>query len=361
MKFKTQTIRENAKIISTIPTDFVYLDVENNTIYFANEKHALQLHTEFEDVKDDEKKVFVIKKQDFMHTINFAEEINLKANYKYIVNQAKGIFAHNEELANILTSIRVMFTQKDTYVDMFTLNENLVEKITRGSIFISGEDKDIFKNLNIQNKKVFSSSLCRIYSDDIDVETDGIIPQEVVKSLLQLGVGTKVMNNENSYLVIKDDISVYYSTPDNLQFIPLNTENFQKKYLNIKSNTNDIVFNTQEFLEKLGFITYYACAKYSNNPNNLVTLKFVDNKCVLLVGEENSIDLDYENFEKIEEFESEEDFVIHFNSIALKDMVSKLGNKKETFTLHKSQDFDDKFFVLSFGGNEDVILTMLNI
>lgn len=356
MKFKTEIIRNNLKICSSLG-DFVFLDVENNNVYLSSDNQAVQLGIEFENIKDDEKKVFVISKDDFLHICSFTEEITLNAKYQYVGGVAKGKFEHNETFIDVLDSIKIMFEQQDSYESMFTLDTVIMDKISRGSIFVNPDDsKAMQRNLNIKDGKIFSTSLYRMYFGDIgEVTTDAIIPSEVVKFLLQLGVGAELKNNSDSFLLTKDNISMYFSTMQNVEFLPVLEESFQSRLLPI-FDTNAITFEIKDLITKLNFINFYA----KNTPNNLAFLKVSDDgQALLSTNDENSVEVDTVEIKKIED--NDDEFSLPFDSLSLQNILTKLSKGgNDNVTVYASRDNGTKLFVLSFSESEKVIMSKIN-
>lgn len=351
MKFETAKIKENLKTINCIDTDVIYLDVKSGKMYLSSSNTAMEMKIEFSDVTDED--VFVLNKTDFLHIVQYADVIVLKSDYSYIANMAKGKFDHNDSYKDVVESIKINFDNSSSYEDLFEITEDNYEKIVNGSIFVKTSDIDKSNRfLNIQNGYVFSSSEYRIYMNKIDIPTNSLIHGDILQNIFAMGVGTKIKSNEDSILITKDDMSVYYSTMKDVEFLPLLSERFQNRINGIMNDVSMIKFNTDEFVNKLKFIDFYS----KNNPNNLVCLKEDNGKFKLVANENSSIEI-----EVIEsEYKEEGEFDLPFNSNSVLDMLLKVGKNYKEFTLHASKDNSNKLFIFEFG-DERTIFTKLNI
>lgn len=354
MRFKTSAIQQNIKTVTNMESDFVYLDVKENKMYLSSENQALQLQVDFEEVTDEE--VFVISKADFLHIATFAEEIELKSDYTFKAGNSKGKFEQNENYVEVLDSIKVMFTQSAGYFVLFDVDEKIMNLLTRGGIFVRPEDTKVqCQNLNIQQGYVFSSSVFRIYVNTFPIEADGIIHADVLKFILQLGEGTSVKKNNDSFLLEKEGIALYFSSLRSVDFLPVLSEKFQEKYKAVFGTTK-ITFALKELQSKLEFISFYA----RKNPSALTFLNIEDERVTLSVNKTSDVSVDVDSIEYIEK--SDKEFQLPFNSITMLEIISKLGKGIDKVTLYASKDNDNsKLFVLSFGETENVILTKINI
>lgn len=351
MKFETTKIKSNLKTINCIDTDILYLDVKANKMYLSSSNTAMEMNIEFTDVSDE--KVFVLNKTDFLHIVQYADVVELNSDYSYKANVAKGKFEHNDTFEDVLESIKINFDKSSSYKDLFEITEDNYEKLVNASIFVKPSDVNASNRfLNIQNGYIFSASDYRIYFNKIDIDTDSMIHGDILQNIFTLGVGTKVKSNEDSIFITKDDVSVYYSTMRDVDFLPLLSEKFQTRINGIMNNVSTIKFNTNEFVEKLKFIDFYS----KNNPNSLVCLKEDEGKLKLVASENATIVVD-----SIEsEYKEEGEFNLPFNSNYALDMLLKVGKNYEEFTLHASKDNSNKLFIFDFG-DERTIFTKLNV
>lgn len=353
MKFKTDAIISNQKIMANLG-DFVYLDVDNNKLYMASDNQALMLKINFEDATESEK-VFVISKAEFLHIAQFAEEIELNSDYSFIAGDSKGKFDRNENYFEVLDSIRVMFSQSDSYESLFEVDDNLLKLLTRGSIFVNAEDsREISQNLDIQNGYIFSSSLYRVYLNTFPMPIEGIIHASILKFIFQLGLGTKVSKNRDSFLLENTDVSLYFSSMREVSFLPILSEKFQNGFKNLLEKTK-ITFNLEELKRKLDFVSFYARKK----PSGLTYLNIgADGKVRLLVDENNAVEVETV---EIQSGADEGEFNLPFNSISLLEIISKLMKDHENVSLYASTDNStSKLFLLTFGETETVILSKIN-
>lgn len=352
MKFSTKNLIKNLKLISI--GDFVYLDVPNNLIYFADEKSAVRVRVSFEGVTDE--KIFVISRNDFIHIISFAEEVELKSNYTYFAGSAKGKFEHNSNFDSVMDSIAVHFDQSSSYDTICTVNSSILRSIQRASIFVSdNSNKEMEKYLNIKDNFIFSSSNFRIYKNNFSLfNGDFLFSSEMLKFIQIMGENTQIKKNENSFFLEKDDLSVYLTSKNRIDFLPLLEDRISNE-INKVFATNKIEINTKEFLKVLNFINFYS----KNHPSNLAYLDISDNKLVISTVTNNSISMDITNIEEIETVE--ENDKIAFNSINVQNIISKLGAEQETITLYISRSNSIKLFILQFSENEIVILTKINV
>ena len=107
MKFSTKAIKDNLKTICSIGSDYAYIDVSNQKIYFSNEKTTLQLGVTFEDVTDE--KIMVISNNDFIHICSYTDNVNLKSDYSYVADGVKGKFTKNDSYIDVVESLKVSF------------------------------------------------------------------------------------------------------------------------------------------------------------------------------------------------------------------------------------------------------------
>lgn len=351
MRFSTVAIKQNLKTILSAESDFIYLDVGENKMYFSTDSQALCLDLRFEDVTDE--KVFVISKSDFLHIASFVDEIELKSNYKYKAGPCKGSFSKNENYVSALDSIKVMFSHSDDYETLFKVDSEILELISRGSIFVNPEDsRTQCQNLDIQDGNIFSSSMFRIYINKFPIDGEGIIHHNVLKFILQLGEGTIVKKNSDSFLLVNEGIAMYFSSLRSETFLPILSEKFQNSYKAV-FDTTKIVFSLRELKSKLEFISFYAKKK----PSALTHLEIKDGKVSFSVSEENTVNVEAE---EIGEFEGSE-FVIPFNSVSMLEIISKLSKGVEKVSLYAKGDDSMMIFVLSFSENENVVLSKIKV
>ena len=356
MVFSTSKIVSNAKIINNLNSDYVFLDVKNSKIYLSNNKTALQIEVEFSDVKDDENKIFVIGREDFMHICLFTPNIHLSSDYKYKSDDGKikGKFTSKEDFADTLESVKIMFDNKDSYKEFFTLSDSLYESVSRSSIFVDGENiKNCFRCLDIKDGYSFSSSDFRVYRNKIDVSTNGIIEAEVVRFILSLGIGTKVYNNNDSYLLEKDGIEMYFSTMSDVEYIPVLENAFKNKYESLFEK-NSLKFKVEELLKKMDFVTYYAKV----NPNNFAYLNYKDGKVFISTNEENSFEIESLGVDIVEDCE---ELKIPFNALSFLNIIQKLQKNIEEVTIYVSSEDSMKLFLIKFTDEELVILAKINV
>lgn len=359
MKFSTAMINSYARIVSTLNTEYIYLDVANGLFYSAGDRQAMKLAMDFTDVKDDEKKVYVIGKDDFLHISCFTDELEMDSSYRYVSSdgQTKGKFAHNEDQSDTLSSISEMFDQKDDYVKMFRLTDeisDIYDALNRGMLFVDGNSNNpCFRNLNIRNGNVCSSSDFRIYIRKVKSDAEGLIHADVLKFILQLGYDTEVYNNRDSYLIEKEGISLYFSTVCGTEYIPIDNENFKAKYLDVFKSTK-IVFSPQELSSKLQFLSFYA----KNNPSTLAYMKVKDNTVTLYANTENSVNVNAKCIEYNEGTEGE--FILPFNSSSMITILQKLSSGKDVSLFFSKEEFR-KLFILQFSDDEFVILAKVSV
>ena len=113
--------------------------------------------------------------------------------------------------------------------------------------------------------------------DDIDMAEDkeGLLSNEVLKSIQSLGIGAIVKSNNDSYLCTNAQRSIfeYFSTPNNVDFHPVLEDKFKTKIEQVKT-FNKITVNIEELRSKLDYISFYS----SRNPNSLTNLIVEDGK-----------------------------------------------------------------------------------
>lgn len=364
MRISTKSFIENMKSISVVISDFIYIDCtdeKNYAFYVSTDTQAMKIPLDISDVKEDEKKIYVINKSEFMHLIQYANgEIILNSDYSYFANDnaVKGKFESNDGYAEELESRKILFDHENEYEDFMEVTPSIMEGINNGAIFVSPDSaKPSERFLDIQSKKVFSYSKFRIYINDIDVEHDGLLSNEVIKSIQSLGIGAIVKNNNDSFLITNAQRSIfeYFSTPTDIDFHPVLSEGFQSK-INATLGFNKITMNIEELKGKLDYISFYA----SKNPNSMCFLNMnSDNKISLSTDENTFVDISVENIEKTESFEN---LSVPFDCSVLQLITSKVGKESETINMYVSSSSENKLVLISFGDSKEmVIIAKLNV
>ena len=363
MKIFTKAIVENLKSISNVVADFIYIDCtdeSNYALYVSTDVQAMKVPLEISDVKDDEKKIYVINKVEFTHLVPYVSEfINLSSDYSYNANNnaIKGKFESNDGYAEELESRKMLFDHESEYADFMEVTPSIMNGITSGSIFVSPDSiKPSERYLDIQKSKVFSYSKMKIYINDIDVQNDGILSSEVIKSIQSLGVGAIVKNNNDSYLLTNAQRSIfeYFSTANDVDFHPVLSEQFQAKINNVMT-FNRFAFNIEELRGKLDYIIFYA----QRNPNSMCYLTVNDGKVSLSTDENTFVDIPVIEMNMTEEFEK---MSVPFDCSALQLVTSKVGKECENLNMFVSSKEENKLILITFGDtNETVIIAKLNV
>lgn len=350
MVFETNDLRKYSKTIGLLNTDYVYLDVPNSKIYIADDKTAIEVDVKFRDVSDDENKVFVISKMDFMHVVNFTLSLYMNSKYQYTseTNQIKGKFENSNDESDVVDSIKLMFDEKNAYNEFCTFDEDFIEKLMRAFVFVDVDNlKTDFRYIDIKDGYIFSSSKMRIYKNKLNVINDGLIDGNFIKFFMQFGVGTKLYNKENSYLLKSDNISIYLSTMNDVNYLPVLEENFKPRYERL-FDENWAEFSCKDTLNKLNYIYFYA----KNNPNSLINFTLTKDKCVIS-SLANEIEL------PIISSSIEKEIIIPCDSSALVTIFEKI--KSKNFKIYFSSDEEYKLFSLRFNEDELVILAKINV
>ena len=364
MKISTKPFSENLKSITNVIADFVYIDCtdeSNYAFYVSTDTQAMKIPLEITDVTDDEKQIYVINKIEFTHLVSYAKEfITLNADYSYTANngQIKGKFEKNEGYAEELESRKVLFDNEDEYEEFMEVTPSIMNAITSGGIFVAPDSiKPSERFLDIQHSKVFSYSNYKIYMDDIDMEDgkEGLLSNEVLKSIQSLGIGAIVKSNNDSYLCTNAQRSIfeYFSTPNDVDFHPLFSEKFQKKLEESKS-FNKISFNIEELRAKLDYLSFYA----NKNPNKMCYLNIKDDEKFFISTDENTFVEVSAEITKTEEFD---EMSVPIDCSAMQLILSKVGKDAETWNMYISNNPSNKLIITTFGdSNETVILAKLN-
>ena len=230
MKIYSKALVENLKAISGIVCDFVYLDTtdsSNYALYISTDVQAVKVPLEITDVANDEQKIYVISKIEFCHLVPYVNEyLVLNGDYSYNTNNGaiKGKFESNSAYEGELESRKSIFDNEDSYTDFAEITPTVFQNIMSGSIFVAPDSvKPSEKFLDIKDGKVFSYSKMRIYINDIAVENEGLLSNEVIKSIQSLGIGTIIKKNDESLLLTNPQRSIfeYFSTPNNVEFHPV--------------------------------------------------------------------------------------------------------------------------------------------
>ena len=193
--------------------------------------------------------------------------------------------------------------------------------------------------------------------DDIDMEDgkEGLLSNEVLKSIQSLGIGAIVKSNNDSYLCTNAQRSIfeYFSTPNDVDFHPLFSEKFQKKLEESKS-FNKISFNIEELRAKLDYLSFYA----NKNPNKMCYLNIKDDEKFFISTDENTFVEVSAEITKTEEFD---EMSVPIDCSAMQLILSKVGKDAETWNMYISNNPLNKLIITTFGdSNETVILAKLN-
>ena len=363
MKIYSKALMENLKSISNVVADFVYIDCtdeSNYALYVSTDVQAMKVPLEVSDVAEDEKKVYVINKVEFCHLVPYVSEfLNLSADYSYNANNnaIKGKFESNDGYAEELESRKMLFDHEDEYADFMEVTPSIMNGINSGSIFVSPDSiKTSERYLDIQSSKVFSYSKMKIYINDIDVQHDGLLSSEVIKSLQSLGVGAIVKNNNDSYLLTNAQRSIfeYFSNPNDVDFHPVLSEQFQAKINNVRT-FNKFTFNIEELRNKLDYIMFYA----QKNPNQMCFLTVEGDNVSLSTDENTFVEIPLVEMNKTEEFEK---MSVPFDCSSLQLITTKVGKECENLSMFVSSEINNKLMLITFGDtNETVIIAKLNL
>lgn len=364
MRISTKPFSENLKSIANVVSDFIYIDCadeSNHAFYVSTNMQAMKIPLEITDIKDDEKQIYVINKIEFTHLISYAKDyIILNSDYSYTTNdnQVKGKFDKNDGFVDELESRKILFDREDEYEEFMEVTPSIMNSITSGGIFVSPDSiKPSERFLDIQHSKVFSYSNYKIYMNDIDMEEnkEGLLSNEVIKSIQSLGIGAIVKSNNDSYLCTNAQRSIfeYFSTPNDVEFLPLFSEKFQGRLKESKSY-NKVSFDIEELKAKLDYLSFYA----NKNPNKMCFLNIKNDRKFFISTDENTFVEVSAEITKTEEFD-EMSVPIDCSSMQL--VLSKLGKEVETWNMYISNESSNKLIITTFGDtNETVILAKLN-
>ena len=363
MKIYSKALMENLKAISGIVCDFVYLDTtdpSNYALYISTDVQAVKVPLEITDVADDESKVYVINKIEFCHLVPYVNEyLVLNGDYSYNTNNGafKGKFESNSAYEGELESRKSIFDNEDSYTDFAEITPTVFQNIMSGSIFVAPDSvKPSEKFLDIKDGKVFSYSKMRIYINDIAVENEGLLSNEVIKSIQSLGIGTIIKKNDESLLLTNPQRSIfeYFSTPNNVEFHPVLEDKFKGKIEQVKT-FNKITVNIEELRSKLDYISFYS----SRNPNSLTNLIVEDGKVHLSSDENTKVELPIVEMNKTEEFET---MSVPFDCSSMQLICSKVGKDCENLSWFVSSEESNKLMLVQFGDSEEtVIIAKLNL
>ena len=363
MQISTKPFSENLKSIVNVISDFIYIDCtdeSNYAFYVSTDTQAMKIPLEITEVTEDEKQIYVINKIEFTHLVSYVKDfITLNSDYSYTANngQIKGKFEKNDGYADELESRKILFDNEDEYEEFMEVTPSLMNAITSGGIFVAPDSiKPSERFLDIQHSKVFSYSDYKIYMNDIDMDEnkEGLLSNEVVKSIQSLGIGAIVKSNNDSYLCTNAQRSIfeYFSTPNDVDFHPLFSEKFQNKLTESKS-FNKIAFNIEELKAKLDYLSFYA----NKNPNKMCCLNIKDEKFFISTDENTFVEVSAE-VTKTEEFD---EMSVAIDCSAMQLILSKVGKDAETWNMYISNNPSKKLIITTFGdSNETVILAKLN-
>lgn len=364
MKIQIKALNENLKAISGVVADFVYIDctdLSNYALYISTDVQAVKVPLEITDVANDEQKIYVISKIEFCHLVPYVTEfLVLNGDYSYNANNGaiKGKFESNSAYEGELESRKSIFDNEDSYTDFAEITPTVFQNIMSGSIFVAPDSvKPSEKFLDIKDGKVFSYSKMRIYINDIAVENEGLLSNEVIKSIQSLGIGTIIKKNDESLLLTNPQRSIfeYFSTPNNVEFHPVLEDKFKGKIEQVKT-FNKITINIEELRSKLDYISFYS----SRNPNSLTNLIVEDGKVHLSSDENTKVELPIVEMNKTEEFET---MSVPFDCSSMQLICSKIGKGEcENLSWFVSSESDKKLMLVQFGDSEEtVIIAKLNL
>jgi hypothetical protein len=171
-----------------------------------------------------------------------------------------------------------------------------------------------------------------------------------------MGVGTIIKNNNDSYLLINAQRSLfeYFSTAHDVDYHPVLEEKFKEKLDKVKS-FNKVTMNIEELRNKLDYIFFYS----QKNPNCLCFLSSNGDKLSLSTDENTFVEIENSKFEKVEHFET---LSVPFNCSTMQLICSKVGKECETLNWYVSSDSNNKLMLIEFGNTEEtVVIAKLNI
>lgn len=361
MKIKVKSLNENLKSINGVVADFVFVDAtdsSNYALYISTDIQAIKIPLEITDVMDDESKVYVINKVEFMHLIPYVNEcLVLNGDYSYNANDCtiKGKFESNDGYAEELESRKYLFDHEDEYEEFAEITPSILNGINSGSIFVSPDSiKQSERYLDIKEGKVFSYSKFRIYLNSIAIDHDGLLSNEVIKAIQSMGIGTIIKSNNDSYLLVNAQRSlfIYQSTPNGIDFHPVLDDKFKTKLEEVKT-FNKISINIDELKSKLDYMSFYS----AKNPNNLTFLEIDGNKVFLSTDENTKVEMSVE----ITKNEEVDKMSIPFDCGTMQLVCSKVGKDCEKLTWYASSKDDKKLMLIVFGDTEEtVVITKIN-
>jgi hypothetical protein len=354
MVIKTSELKSVSKVLGMIPTtpldDFVFIEPSEQRLYIANKETACRVDLNIENLSEEES-TMVIDRAMFQHLINAADELTITKDYHYSAGQYSGYLEHNETLLESLDSIKSVFNTEDFEL-LFTTNDTILGKMSKASLFVNPDDNNMSqRGLHIIDKKISASSLFRIYTDEIDVETKEplFLQHDVTKFIFELGDNTSILKNDRIIKVVNNNVEIMFTSILKVTPLMITSEKFVNSINDLRSKTN-IKIDVKSILPKIDFMSFFS----KKNANNLSTIKVdIDNNILYIMVGENKTEVPCSSTSELKEVE------FNYDNLVLKDVLTKVNKDVSEVTMYVSNE--SNIFLVEFSKEQFVVLAKIKV
>jgi len=290
MKLNLESIRKYSNLLSMGSSEDTscILSVKEKSIYVSDSKTIIKFNIDIEFNDKEKDLVLVIPKMDLLHLLPYSTSVDIDSKNKYVTDtNIKGTFEVDASYAYVHASLKELFDSKSEYQQYFIVNsKEQYEQLLTATRFTNNIDRNSqAKFVFIQNSKIFSSSLYRIYMRDFDIETDNYISisSDLINVMKNFEFPINISKKDNSILIVNNNVELICANIEKVEPIGIFADNFVQLQENL-FNQDKIVINAQEFISKLDYLKYYSKAITNNkthfNMNNkIISLEVKDKSC----------------------------------------------------------------------------------
>lgn len=354
MLIKTENLKSLSRLFERIRTPkvaylgSVYLDFENNSIYFQNETTFVKGRLESSGEEDIEN-VFVFDGDKFFALVMSYDELLFDGN----------TFTSPDNNTFKLNLFKEPFfppefepTEEWRSVD-FNLSFDTLQHIKNAIAYIP-PDIDSLKGVFVRDGQLIALQPVKFYQAAVDLNVDMNLPLSFIKLLLSFpSLNNSILymqehGDAHRYLLTNGDLVMRFVTSENLELpVDIHSEDFISSY----NHDNVLTVSKHVFQEALHFLDPFT----KDIVNSKITLKFKPEESSLLIyvdDESNVIQYSVE----VESFSSHEDFKDKEATLSLSSLstiLSHLQSEKVTISfeddaptlLYRCEDTDEYFIV----------------
>jgi hypothetical protein len=356
MNLKTRGLKKFSKVLSLLSNmaeNYFYLDPKNKLCYLEANDTVAKISLEIEDVED-MPDFMVFNKNDFFHTISYADDLTLKQDGSYIMDEIKGKLVLNPKLVSMKDSYSSIFTSLDQ--DFFLFSIDTYEELlafTDGSIYVSSDEDGnnlASRALHLIDDRIASSSMYRLYLSNFKAMSKSIaLPSLATKIVSILGVDTEVFLKDKTFHITNNSIAI--STPAfvNVNPLPINSSSFTNVMDKLRVS-DYFELPLDETLPKLSWLSYYA----KQNVNSLTHVQYDGKSLVFSVNENQCLITPNENFQK----DNESSFNFYFDLTTFLEVLTRLPHGGTSIKLFETQEI--KLVLIEVSSTVEVFLTKIN-